>query len=115
MDMNSTNETIGNLIVSSSSSAITNGGILTATNFDIRASGTISTKLAGIGAKLTKSTSGSADLTGANTFTGGVEHNAGTLRVNNATALGPAGSLVALADGVTLSTTAGTARSRDAG
>jgi autotransporter-associated beta strand protein len=59
---------------------------------------------------LTKAGPGTLDFTAASTFTGGINHNAGTLRINNNTALGAANSPVVLANGVTLSTTAGTAR-----
>lgn len=70
---------------------------------------TFSGVIAGTGG-LTKVGSGVLSLTGANTFNGGVSHTAGTLRVNSTTALGAANSPVTLANGVTLSTTANTAR-----
>ena len=59
---------------------------------------------------LTKAGAGTLSVGGANTFTGGFSHNSGTVRVNSTTALGAANSPVTLANGVTLSTTAGTAR-----
>jgi autotransporter-associated beta strand protein len=62
------------------------------------------------GRALTKVGGGILSLTAANTFSGGVTHSAGTLRVNNNAALGVANSPVSYADGVTLSTTAGTGR-----
>ena len=62
------------------------------------------------GRALTKAGAGTLSLTAANAFTGGFNHNAGTVRVNSTTALGAANSPVTYADGVTLSTTAGTGR-----
>lgn len=65
---------------------------------------TLSGALGGAGS-ITKVGLGVLSLTAGNSFAGGVNHNAGTLRVNNNTALGASGSTVNLADGVTLSTT----------
>jgi fibronectin-binding autotransporter adhesin len=62
------------------------------------------------GRGLTKNGNGILSLGGANAFSGGFSHNAGTVRVNSTTALGAANSPVSYADGVTLSTTAGTGR-----
>ncbi len=62
------------------------------------------------GRALTKTGDGALILTAANTFTGGFNHNSGAVRVNSTTALGAANSPVSLANGVTLSTSAGTAR-----
>ncbi|MEO5802199.1 MAG: autotransporter-associated beta strand repeat-containing protein [Verrucomicrobiota bacterium] len=62
------------------------------------------------GRGLTKAGSGTLNLTGANTFSGGFNHNGGRVRINSTTGLGAASSLVTLADGVALSTSAGTAR-----
>jgi autotransporter-associated beta strand protein len=72
-------------------------------------SAVISGALGGTGS-LTKAGTGTLDLTAANTMTGGINHNGGTLRINNNTGLGAANSPVTLGNGVTLSTTAGTAR-----
>src|SRR5262249_50438777 len=69
-------------------------------------SAVISGALGGTG-RLTKAGNGTLDLTAANTVTGGINHNAGTLRVNNNAGLGAANSPVTLGNGVTLSTTAG--------
>lgn len=104
-------ETVSRVLVNSSTATISGSGSLIATNFDLRSSGTISAVLAGAGATLVKSTAGTVDLSGANTFTGGAAINVGTLRVNNNAALGSAGASVTLANGVTLATTGGTARS----
>lgn len=71
---------------------------------------TLSGTISGNGS-LKKEGAGRLDVTSANTFTGGVSHDAGILRVNFNTALGPTGSSVSLADGVVLSTTTTTARS----
>ena len=60
----------------------------------------------GGGFGLTKNGTGTLNLTTANTFSGGIVHNAGTLRANNNTAFGVANSPVTLANGVTLSLTA---------
>ena len=110
MDLNGFDETVGKVLVNSSTATIDGStNTLVATNFDMRASSTISAKLGGSG-NLVKTTTGTVDLTVANTYTGGTAHNAGTLRVNNNTALGPANSTVTLANGVTLSTTGGTGR-----
>lgn len=59
---------------------------------------------------MNKTEEGVVSLTGASTFTGTINHDAGTIRVNNNASLGAAGNSVILADGVTLSTSAGTAR-----
>jgi fibronectin-binding autotransporter adhesin len=69
----------------------------------------ISGGLGGSGS-LTKAGLGTLDLTAAGGMTGGININAGTVRVNNNTALGAANSPIALADGVTLATSAATAR-----
>ena len=76
---------------------------------DSAVSAAISGVISGAGS-LTKAGPGTLDLTAANTFTGGVTHNAGTLRVNNAAALGAANSPVVLANGITLSVTGGNGR-----
>jgi len=62
-------------------------GVLTGGSYDVQ-SGTISAILGGTGIALTKTTSGTVVLSGANTFTGGVTLSAGTLDLRAATALG---------------------------
>jgi fibronectin-binding autotransporter adhesin len=59
---------------------------------------------------LAKAGSGTLDLSAANVFTGGVQHNEGTLRVNGVNALGATSNNVVFADGVTFATTTTTAR-----
>jgi len=59
---------------------------------------------------LTKVGAGVLNLSGANTFTGGFNHNSGTVRVNTTTALGAANSTVNLANGTVLSVSSTTAR-----
>lgn len=72
---------------------------------------TINATISGVisGNGIIKNGGGTLSLTAANTFSGGVALNSGTLRVNNNASV-PANSAVTLADGVTIATTAGTAR-----
>lgn len=101
-------ETVASVLMTGGT--ITGGGTLTGTNgYDLRA-GSCATVLGGAGIVATKSTDGVLNLTAANTFTGGFNHDEGTVRVNSASALGPANSTVNLANGVTLSTSSTTAR-----
>jgi fibronectin-binding autotransporter adhesin len=69
-----------------------NGDFAASESFDVR-SGLISARLFGFGS-LTKSTSGTVTLSGANAFSGGSEISAGTLRLESNTGLGM-GTLVA--------------------
>jgi fibronectin-binding autotransporter adhesin len=72
-------------------------------------SGNVTAILAGSG-NITKSTSGTLSLSGANTLTGGVILNAGTLDINSTKALGGATSTFTIgADGVTFDNTSGAA------
>jgi len=61
-------------------------GVLTGTSYDMQ-SGTVSAILAGA-VNLTKSTSGTVMLSGANTFTGAVTVNAGKVQIGNSAAFG---------------------------
>ena len=71
-------------------------------------SDTISTVLQGSGGKLIKAGSGKLTLSGANTFTGGVTLNAGTLNINNNTALGSSSGVLTINyDGAIFDNTSG--------
>ena len=59
--------------------------------------------------KLSKTGAGTATLSGTNTFTGGVDHDAGTLNINNSSALGTTAGTLTIADGVTIDNTSGSA------
>ncbi len=110
LDLNANAETVGTVTVDNSAATIiASSGTLTGTAYDLRSSGTISAVLAGAGAA-TKTTAGTVTLSAANTFAGGFFLNQGTVRVNNAAALGAPNSAVTIADGTTLSTSAGTNR-----
>lgn len=104
LDMAGFNETVASL---TGSGSITNsGGVLTVNS---PSGQTYSGVIRGTGS-VVKNGSGVLSLSGGSTFTGGFQHNAGTVRVNNNTALGAANSAVALANNVILSTTGGTGR-----
>jgi autotransporter-associated beta strand protein len=101
-------ETVHSVLMTSGT--ITGSGTLTGTNgYDLRA-GTCSTILGGAGVAATKSTTGILELSAANTFTGGFNHNGGTVRAGNNAALGAANSVVTLANGITLAANSATAR-----
>jgi fibronectin-binding autotransporter adhesin len=105
------NESVGTVLVNGSIAAITGTtGVLTGTSYDLRRSGTISAILGGTGVVATKTTANDVTLTGANTFTGGFNLNAGIVRAGSGTALGAANSPVSIANGTTLATNSGTAR-----
>jgi autotransporter-associated beta strand protein len=107
LDLNGFDETVGKVYVYSSTATIAGStNTLTATNFDLRASSTISAKLGG-NATATKTTTGMVTLTGANTFNAGLTLSAGVLRVGNNAALGT-GKLTLV--GGTLQANSGTAR-----
>jgi autotransporter-associated beta strand protein len=107
LDLFGFNETVGTLVLAGGS--VSGSGSLAAGSYDFR-NGSCSAILGGATTVATKTTAGSLDLTAANTFSGGFQVNAGTVRANNVTALGAAGSTVTLGNGTTLSTTAGTGR-----
>jgi fibronectin-binding autotransporter adhesin len=106
------NETVGTVLVNGSLAAITgtSPAVLTGTSYDLRSSGTISAILGGAGVVATKTTANVVTLTGANTFTGGFNLNAGIVRAGNNAALGAANSAVSIANGTTLATSSSTAR-----
>jgi autotransporter-associated beta strand protein len=98
LDLNSNNETVGAVTLTSGTIASTGGaGTLTGNSFDVR-SGTVSAGLGGTGG-LTKSTAGTVTLSGANTYTGATLVNQGKLIVNGSIA---AGGSVSLAGGATI-------------
>ena len=82
------------------------GGVTPTITSNAGVSTTISSILAGT-AGLTKAGTGTLTLSGANTFSGGINVNAGTLSVTGNTRLGDAGNGVTMAGGTTLTTTAG--------
>ncbi|MCE9614551.1 MAG: autotransporter-associated beta strand repeat-containing protein [Lentisphaerae bacterium] len=69
------------------------GGALSSTDAFVLENGTVSANLAG-GAPMIKNTPGTVALNTANTLTGSVTVNAGTLRLGNAQALGPVATAV---------------------
>jgi fibronectin-binding autotransporter adhesin len=102
--------TAGKTLSSAGTGVVSGGSLaLTSSGLTVDVSGNsllVSSVLTGSGS-LTKTSAGILALTGANTFTGGVNLNSGTLSVGNASALGT-GSLYA-ANGTSLdSTTSGT-------
>jgi len=87
-DLQTFGETVANITLLNGSIAGTGTGTLTGSAFTVQ-SGTVSAILAGSGASMTKSTTGTVTLTGVNTFTGATTINGGTLIV----ASGPGGAL----------------------
>ncbi|HQR00804.1 MAG TPA: autotransporter-associated beta strand repeat-containing protein, partial [Ferruginibacter sp.] len=75
-------------------------GTLTGTSYAVQ-SGNITANLAGAGATLTKTTTGTVTMSGNNTFTGAKTLSAGTLIAGSTTALGTTAASVAL-NGATL-------------
>ena len=108
--MGTNSETVATVLVNSSSSSITGSGTLTGSSFDVRASNTTSTTgiqvpLAGTGAALTKTTSGTVLLGAVNTYTGDTTVSAGVLSVDADATLGNGAGTLKLSGG-TLNTTA---------
>ena len=68
-------------------------GTLTGSSYGVQ-TGSISAKLGGTGVSLTKSTAGTVILTGANSYTGGTNINAGTLALNSNNVLPDTGTVV---------------------
>ncbi|MFN2507824.1 MAG: beta strand repeat-containing protein [Chthoniobacterales bacterium] len=85
-DLQTFGQTTGAVTLASGSIVGTGTGILTASSYTLE-SGSVSAIMAGAGA-VTKNTSGTVILSGANTFTGSTTINAGTLQVNSNNALG---------------------------
>jgi autotransporter-associated beta strand protein len=99
LELNGFDETVGNVIVNSSSSGITGStNTLTATNYDIRISTTINAILGG-NAHLHKTTSGSAVLNGLNTYTGNTTNTAGNISINGSGRFGNGAGILALEGG----------------
>jgi len=95
-DLGGFSDTVGAFVLAGGS---VGNGTLTAASYDVR-SGTISGAIAGSGT-LTKSTSGTATLSGTSTFAGATAINAGTLVVSGSLS----GSAVTVANAATLSVT----------
>lgn len=68
------------------------GGVLTGTIYDLR-SGSVSAMLGGAGVGLTKSTAGTVNLSGANTYTGATTVSVGTLALTSTGSINSASSL----------------------
>lgn len=86
--------TVGAVTLSSGSITGTGVELLTGTSYAVQ-SGTISARLAGFGVTLTKTTSGTVTLSGANTFTGQMSVQNGTVSIatiNNASSSGVLGN-----------------------
>ena len=93
LDLSTFDSTVGAVTLSSGSIA-GSGSILTGTSFAVE-SGTISARLAGFGATLTKTTSGTVTLSGTNTFTGQMSVQNGVVSIatiNNASTSGVLGN-----------------------
>ncbi|MES2920338.1 MAG: autotransporter-associated beta strand repeat-containing protein [Verrucomicrobiota bacterium] len=101
-DINTRPETVGNVTLNGGSITGTTG-ILTASTGSSFAmmSGSVSAILGGSGIALTKTTTGTVTLSGANTYTGTTAVNGGTLKVTHASGLGTtAGGTSVAANGV---------------
>jgi fibronectin-binding autotransporter adhesin len=94
-------------VVTLSGGTIDGAGTLTGSSYAVQ-SGTISAILAGA-VNLTKSTAGTATLSGANTYTGTTAVNAGTLLIGAAAPSGANGALGNAASTVTVGDTSGSA------
>jgi fibronectin-binding autotransporter adhesin len=97
-DLGTVSDTVGAVTLTSGTIAGTTG-VLTGTSYAIQ-SGTISAILGGSGA-LTKSTTGTVMLTGANSYSGTTTISAGVLNVRSDTALGATGAIT-IASGAAL-------------
>ena len=98
LNLNNTNEIVGSIAgagnIVMGSAALTSGANNLSTNF----SGVIS----GTGGNFNKAGTGALTLSGANTYTGATNVNAGTLVAANAAALGAAGGVTTVANTATL-------------
>jgi autotransporter-associated beta strand protein len=103
LDLNGFSDTVGSVLLNNTNSTISGTGTLTGTSYDLR-NGTSSSILGGTGVIATKTTSNVVTLSGASTFTGGFNLNAGTVRAGSNTALGAANSPVAIANNTILAT-----------
>ncbi len=86
VSLGTTNQTVG-VVSLLNGGQITGAGILTGSAFNVE-NGSISAKLAGATAVLTKANTGTVTLSGANTYGGGTVVNNGTLTLSIAGALG---------------------------
>jgi len=89
-------DTVGNVTLTSGS--ISGSGTLTGSSFAV-ASGTVSAKLSGVAAKLTKSTGGTVTLNNSNNYGGGTEVAAGVLIVSAFGSLGTSSSTIDVGSG----------------
>ena len=87
VSLGTTLQTVGNVSLVSGTISGAGTGTLTGTSFQVE-NGTISAKLDGPGAKLTKSNTGTVTLSGVNSYGGGTLVNGGTLTLSIAGALG---------------------------
>jgi fibronectin-binding autotransporter adhesin len=92
LDVVGNSDTVGAVTLTSGNINGTTG-TLTGSSYGVQ-SGSISAKLGGTGVSLTKSTAGTVILTGANSYTGGTNINAGTLALNSNNVLPDAGTVV---------------------
>ncbi len=83
LSLGANSDTVGAVTLTSGSITGTTG-TLTGSSYGLQ-SGSVSAKLAGSGSTVTKSTGGAVTLSGANTYTGATNVNAGTLVFSSAT------------------------------
>ena len=103
LDLNGNNNTINTLTLTGGTVQGTGGGTLTVSSTLSLQSGEIDANLAGtFGSGISKTTSGEVLLKGNNTFTGGLNVNAGILYANGTNPLGAAGNAVTVAPGAQL-------------
>ena len=105
LTLNNASETIQELILASGTvktlpSGVGSATLIATSGYDV-GSGTISVILGGSSA-LTKTTGGSVTLSGTNTYSGATNVNAGTLNIQNASALGSTSPGTTMASGATL-------------
>ena len=93
-------DTVGVVTLASGSILGTAGGVLTGASYTLQ-SGTVSAALGGAGITLTKNTTGTVLISGANTYTGATTISAGTLRLGVNDTLSSATALT-VASGATL-------------
>jgi autotransporter-associated beta strand protein len=92
----------GNFTIASSVALGSNQDWDVNTSKTLTASGTVSGAY-----KISKKSTGTLTLSGTNTFTGGVDHDAGTLNVNSAAALGTTAGTLTVASGTIIDNTSG--------